>query len=72
MNSALLKRRVYVFFRVLSDGFLRGKNPDLCTLLHRGLGENGLRFAEEWQSGPVVYTETICRNPKIMRQTRLA
>ena len=50
MNSALLKRWVYVFFRVLSDGFLRGKNPDLCTLLHRGLGENGLRFAEEWQS----------------------
>ena len=24
-----------------------GKNPDLCTLLHKGVGKNGDRFAEE-------------------------
>ena len=25
-----------------------GKNPDLCTLWQKGVGENGDRFAEEW------------------------
>ena len=48
MNFALLIGQIYVFFRVLNDAFHRGKNPDLCTLLHKGVGENGDRFAEEW------------------------
>ena len=25
-----------------------GKNPDVCTWGHKGVGENGLLFAEEW------------------------
>lgn len=43
----------------------------ICTLLQKGVGENGLRFAEEWQSSPEVHTRTTCRNPKIERQTRV-
>ena len=71
INFALLIGQIYVFFRVLNDGFHRGKNQGLCMLWHKGVGENGLRFAEEWQSKPFMHTETICRNPKIIRQTRL-
>ena len=71
MNFALLIGQIYVFFRVLNDAFHRGKNQGLCILWHKGVGENGLRFAEEWQSSPEVHTRTTCRNPKIERQTRV-
>ncbi len=71
INFALLIGQIYVFFRVLNDGFHRGKNPDLCTLLQKGVGENGDRFAEERQSNPFMHTRTTCRNPRITRQTQL-
>ena len=30
----------------------------LC-MLQKGVGENGLRFAEEWKSSPVVHTRSF-------------
>ena len=48
IDFAHLIGQIYVFFRVLNDAFHRGKNPDLCTLWQKGVGENGDRFAEEW------------------------
>jgi len=48
MNFAFLKSRNYVKIQVQNEIFPRGKNPDLCTLWHKGVGENGLLFAEEW------------------------
>ena len=48
-----------------------GKNQGLCTSLHERAGENGDRFAEEWQSNVTEHTRTTCRNPKKKRQTRL-
>ena len=48
INFALLKRRYYVIIQVQTVAFPRGKKPDLCTFLQKGVGENGLRFAEEW------------------------
>ena len=71
INFALLKCRNYVKIQVQTVAFHRGKNQGLCMLWHKGVGENGLRFAEEMQSKPEVHTETTCRNPKIERQTRL-
>ena len=49
MNFAHLIGQIYVFFRVLNDGFHREKKPDLCKLLQKRVGENGDRFAEERQ-----------------------
>ena len=72
INFALLIGQIYVLFRVLNDGFHRGKNQGLCMLWHKGVGENGLRFAEEWKSKHFLHTRTTCRNPRITRQTRLA
>ena len=72
INFALLKRRYYVIIQVQTVAFHRGKNPDLCTLLQKGVGENGDRFAEERQSNPFMHTRTTCRNPKMMWQTRSA
>ena len=34
-------------------------------LWHKGVGENGLCFAEEWESNSVTLTRTTCRNPSI-------
>ena len=72
MNFAHLIGQICVFFRVLNDAFHRGKNPDSYMLWHEGVGENGLRFAEEWKSKLFMQTHTTCRNPNTMRQTRLA
>ena len=72
MNFTLLKSQNYDIIQFQTVAFHRGKKPDLCTLLHKGVGENGLRFAEEWQPKPFMHTRTTCRNPKITRQTRLA
>ena len=62
MNFALLMRRNYVKIQVQTVAFHRGKKSGLMHVEAQGGGENGLRFAEEWGSNPVVYTETICRN----------
>ena len=59
INFALLKRRNYVKIQVQTVAFHRGKNPDLCMSLHKGVGENGHRFAEEWRSNPVAHTHNM-------------
>ena len=38
MNFALLMRRIYVFFRVLNDGFPRGKKSGLTHVVAKGSG----------------------------------
>jgi len=48
MNIALLHFQNYVIIQVQTVAFHRRKNQGLRMLLHEGVGENGLRFAEEW------------------------
>ena len=36
INFALLKSKNFVIIQVQTVAFHRGKNPDLCTLLHKG------------------------------------
>ncbi len=72
MNFALLKSQQYDIIQVQTVAFHRGKKSGLMHVVAQGGGENGLRFAEEWQSKPFMHTRTTCRNPKITRQTRLA
>ena len=71
MNFGFKIARNYVKIQVLNEIFPRGKNPDLCTLLHKGVGENEDHFAEERQSKTFMHTRTTCRNPRITRRTRL-
>jgi len=48
MNFALLKSRNNVKIHVQNEISPGGIIRDSCMLLHKGMGENGLRFAEEW------------------------
>ena len=65
INFALLKSKNYVIIHVQTVAFHRRENPDSCMSLHKGVGESGHRFAEEWQSKLFMLTCTTCRNPQM-------